>query len=74
LEKNTYICSMEKTIQIERAQFNHPECEMIGYNTIHRGMAVNMINSMPIEMLRRIMPLKVGGDKKVVQMEIRIEA
>lgn len=65
---------MRKSIQREVNQLDKTLFDQIGEEVIHRSMAISMVQNMPLEMLQRLLPLKIGGDEKIIKLEIRIEA
>jgi len=65
---------METTIQTERLQVNEAALDVIGEEVIHRAVAASLIKNMPFDMLRRFLPLKVGGKDGIIKMEMRVEA
>jgi hypothetical protein len=64
---------MKTTIQTERHRMDKRTYDILDKEMIHRQMARNMIESMPVEMLQRLLPMKTGSDGDVITLEIRIE-
>jgi hypothetical protein len=64
---------MKRTIQTERLRMEKVALDIVGEETVHRGMAMKMIQNMPLDMLQKFMPLKTGGTEELFEFEIRIE-